>query len=225
MQPWHIIRIALLTFLITILPPFSLPVAADSYPVQWVANYLPTTLWSGTDNAAIDLQDIPQFTPLVAIASSNNRVLVLNPATEGLAYIDADTIGPIGAPEPSLLLQGTNGALRLIYVRLATTPAAWQRGLMEQLSLPPDSGMLFIFPADVTYGFWMKNTLIPLSVAFFTDHGRLTGIDDMQPLTEDIHVAPAPYRYALEVPQGYFRAYHTGPGSQAHFFLPPASSS
>ncbi len=225
MQPWHIIRIVLMTFLASILPPFSPSVAADNYPLQWVANYLPTTLWSGCNDAAVALQDIPQFTPLVAIASCNNRVFVLNPATEGLAYIDSDTIGPIGPPEPSALLAGTNGALRVVHLRLATTPAEWQQGLMGVTTLPPDSGMLFIFPSDVTYGFWMENTPIPLSVAFFAENSQLIGIDDMQPLTEDIHVAPAPYRYALEVAQGYFSSQGIGPGAQMHLFLPLAPNS
>ena len=89
-------------------------------------------------------------------------------------------------------------------VEVADNPAAWERGLMFRTSMPEDAGMLFVFQTDVSYGFWMQNTLIPLSVAFIADDGRIVDILDMQPQTEDVHQPSGSYRYALEANQGFF---------------------
>ncbi|MCL4545283.1 MAG: DUF192 domain-containing protein [Chloroflexi bacterium] len=221
-RAWQLLQGITAAFLLSILTVPALPVAlaAEPYPVQWVANFIPTSLWSGTDAAAIDLQDLPQFTPLVALNSAGERVLVLNPATEGLGYIDARDIGPVGPAYPSLLVIGAQGAVRLVRVELATTPKQWQTGLMNRPSLSADTGMLFVFPSDVTYSFWMKDTIIPLSVAFLDDEGTVLAIEDMQPLTTDIHVSPGPYRYALEVPQSYLSGLGVSAGAPTWLFFP-----
>ena len=62
--------------------------------------------------------------------------------------------------------------------------------------------MLFVFPDTVSSPFWMKNTLIPLSIAFINARGVIVDIQDRQPLDETLHYPAASYRYALEVPQG-----------------------
>lgn len=79
-----------------------------------------------------------------------------------------------------------------------------ERGLMHRRHLPGNSGMLFIFPAAAGYCMWMKNTLIPLSVAFIDDEGRIVNIAKMAPQTEDSHCAAQPARFALEMNQGWF---------------------
>jgi len=66
--------------------------------------------------------------------------------------------------------------------------------------------MLFIYEKEVYHGFWMKNTLIPLSVAFVDQEGRIIAIMDMEPLTLETHMPPRPFRYALEMNKGWFSA-------------------
>lgn len=81
------------------------------------------------------------------------------------------------------------------------------RGLMQVRSLPDDSGMLFRFGRPQEGGFWMKNTVMPLSIAFADERGVINDILDMQPCTADpceIYRPDHQYAYALEVPQGAF---------------------
>ena len=80
------------------------------------------------------------------------------------------------------------------------------RGLMYRTALAEDRGMLFIFEGEQTPSFWMKNTLIPLSIAFMDSEGRIVDIQDMKPLDDDppSYVSAKPARYALEVNQGFF---------------------
>ena len=92
----------------------------------------------------------------------------------------------------------------LLYVEIADTPEERARGLMNRESLPEDAGMLFVWPEDTASGFWMKDTVIPLSIAFIDAGGKIVGIQDMQPLDETLHHSPSPYRYAVEANQGWF---------------------
>lgn len=77
-------------------------------------------------------------------------------------------------------------------------------GLMNRKAMPPQRGMLFVFTQQNTHCMWMRNTLIPLSVAFLDEEGRIINIEDMQPQTEDNHCAKVPARYALEMNLGWF---------------------
>ncbi len=77
---------------------------------------------------------------------------------------------------------------------------------MERTELAEDAGMLFVFDREVTDGFWMRNTLIPLSIAYIDSGGRIVDIQDMEPLDETPHPPASPYQYALEVNQGFFEA-------------------
>jgi uncharacterized protein len=89
--------------------------------------------------------------------------------------------------------------------RGATTDAL---GLMHREELAPGEGMVFLFDEDETSGFWMKNTLIPLSIAFYDANGVIVRILDMEPCTEEpcpVYEPGAPYRGALEVNRGAFR--------------------
>ncbi|PKO94609.1 MAG: hypothetical protein CVU16_01905 [Betaproteobacteria bacterium HGW-Betaproteobacteria-10] len=79
-----------------------------------------------------------------------------------------------------------------------------QLGLMNRQSMPAQRGMLFVFPQNNTHCMWMRNTLLPLSVAFIDDEGKVINIEDMQPQTEDNHCARRPARYALEMNLGWF---------------------
>ena len=102
----------------------------------------------------------------------------------------------------------TDGARRVpMSVWVADTGPLRRRGLMDRRALPDDSGMLFMFDTDTRGGFWMKNTLIPLSIAFIDDRGHVVEILDMTPCETPVCPVYRPerrYRYALEAEQGFF---------------------
>ncbi len=91
-----------------------------------------------------------------------------------------------------------------LLVEVADESAERSQGLMNRQSMPEDAGMLFAWPADTSSGFWMRDTLIPLSIAFVTSGGVVIDIQDMELLSEELTNAPRPYRYAVEVNQGWF---------------------
>jgi uncharacterized membrane protein (UPF0127 family) len=91
-----------------------------------------------------------------------------------------------------------------IEAELAHTDPNRQKGLMHRQAMPVHRGMVFVFTQDARHCMWMKNTLIPLSVAFMDREGRILNIEDMQPQTEDSHCAAAPARFALEMNKGWF---------------------
>ena len=93
---------------------------------------------------------------------------------------------------------------RPLRAEIADTPERRRRGLMFRKSLPPNRGMLFIFPEEDYHGFWMKNTGIPLSIAFISRDGRIRQIEVMEPMSEEIHSSRFPVKYALEVNRGWF---------------------
>lgn len=88
---------------------------------------------------------------------------------------------------------------------VAATEDLRMHGLMYRKSMPSNAGMVFIFETSQQYCMWMKNTLIPLSVAFMDESGTIINIEDMKPQTEDSHCATRPARYALEMNKGWFK--------------------
>jgi len=91
-----------------------------------------------------------------------------------------------------------------VTAELARTAAQREQGLMHRKNLKDGYGMLFIFDRDQILSFWMKNTLIPLSIAFIAYDGRIMEIHDMQPGNLNPVYSSRSVRYALEVPQGWF---------------------
>ncbi len=89
-----------------------------------------------------------------------------------------------------------------------------QVGLMHRPTMPAQRGMLFVFPQANTHCMWMRNTFIPLSVAFLDEEGRIINIEDMTPHSEDNHCARRPARYALEMNRGWFAQRGITPGSK-----------
>jgi uncharacterized membrane protein (UPF0127 family) len=85
----------------------------------------------------------------------------------------------------------------------ATNPERMQ-GLMHRRMMPENRGMLFVFTSEDIHAMWMKNTFIPLSVAFIDSNGLITNIEDMNPHTENSHAAVKPVRFALEMNRGWF---------------------
>jgi len=94
-----------------------------------------------------------------------------------------------------------------ITVEVARQPPEQQRGLMFRKSLPSDHGMLFVFPTDEVQTFWMRNTVIPLSIAYADARGKIVRIADLQPLDEHPVTSIVPARYALEMNRGWFAAH------------------
>ncbi len=114
----------------------------------------------------------------------------------------ASTATPAG---PTLTLLDSSGNPHVLSIEIAETEAQRNVGLSNRQSLAPDGGMLFIFdPTKLGLGFWMKDTYIPLSVAFIDRCGAIMNIQDMQPLSLDLHNAAGEYAFGLEVNQGWF---------------------
>ena len=104
--------------------------------------------------------------------------------------------------------------MHLIQAEVAADFASRAQGLMYRSAMPSNAGMLFIFDEASAQCMWMKNTLIPLSVAFIDDRGSVINIEDMAPQTEDSHCARKPARYALEMNRGWFAARGIKPGAR-----------
>ena len=93
-----------------------------------------------------------------------------------------------------------------IEAEVAHTFETRQTGLMNRTAMPLHRGMVFVFPEARAHCMWMKNTPLPLSVAFVDDHGKVINIEDMQPHTTDNHCAAGQARFALEMNLGWFAA-------------------
>jgi uncharacterized membrane protein (UPF0127 family) len=102
---------------------------------------------------------------------------------------------------PSIRL---SSGMHVLQVQVAQTPDQQAAGLMFRKTMGTNEGMLFIFDEPRQQCFWMKNTLLPLSVAFIADDGGVVNIDDMKPQTLDSHCSTKPVRFVLEMNVGWF---------------------
>ena len=102
-----------------------------------------------------------------------------------------------------LVIEGASGKVTII-AEIALTQAQHEQGLMYRKQLKDGEGMLFIFQSDQVLSFWMKNTIVPLSIAYISHGGSILEIYDMQPGSLDPVRSSRSVRYALEVPQGWF---------------------
>jgi uncharacterized membrane protein (UPF0127 family) len=123
-----------------------------------------------------------------------------------------------------------NSALQLqikdatLSVEIADEVEERSLGLMYRDTLAPDAGMLFVYPDSAPRSFWMKNTRIPLSIAFVDDSGKIVHLADMKPMDTHTTDSKLPARFALEVNQGWFAQHHVVVGdSIAGLPLPPRS--
>ncbi len=149
------------------------------------------------------------------------RTLLLLLAGLALAGCGDDGAGEARGPSPepsfpvatALLDNGEESTL--ITVEVAETPEQHAQGLMGRESLPDDWGMVFVFFEEQEVGFWMKDTLIPLSIAYFDADGTIVRILDMEPCDKDpcpVYSPGAPYMGALEVNQGSFEEWGISEG-------------
>lgn len=123
---------------------------------------------------------------------------------------------PIELPTAVIAVKG-----HALTVELATTPKARSCGLSHRAELPQNRGMLFIFADRQPRYFWMKDTFIPLSIAYLDAAGKIFSIQDMVPLqTDEQYPSSQPAAYALEVNQGWFRSHGIEVGDVVEMKLP-----
>ena len=123
-----------------------------------------------------------------------------------------------GSPDlPVVTIDASGGENVEVRVEIADGFFERQRGLMDRTALGEDRGMLFVFRREQPLSFWMKNTLIPLSIAYIDSKGRITDILDMKPLDDEPphYVSSEPVLYALEVNQGFFDEHGVKVGDHA----------
>lgn len=124
--------------------------------------------------------------------------------------------GPFAA---AALAQGALSRVELsagfhrIVAEVAATQPERAQGLMQRQRLGANEGMIFVFPVTATHCFWMKNTPLPLSIAFLDERGRVVDLAEMAPHSEENHCPAQPARFALEMNAGWFAAKGIRPGA------------
>jgi uncharacterized protein len=114
-------------------------------------------------------------------------------------------------------LEPSGGPPVTVRLEVAADPATRATGLMGRTDVPEGTGMAFLYPRDVAEAYWMKNTLVPLSIAFVAADGRVVSVAEMTPCTADPCPSYPPagsYRYAVELPAGAFEAAGVGEGDK-----------
>lgn len=125
---------------------------------------------------------------------------------------------PLELPAATISINGYT-----LSVELATIPSARHCGLSNREELPKNQGMLFVYPVTRPLTFWMKDTHIPLSIAFLDESGKIIDIYKMLPNQSDERYASSrPAKYALEVNQGWFQALGIEIGDTVEMKLPLA---
>jgi uncharacterized membrane protein (UPF0127 family) len=120
------------------------------------------------------------------------------------------------AQEPQMNLPRVklSAGMHVIDAQVAATPEQRMTGLMHRKEMPQHEGMLFVFESPSQQCFWMKNTLLPLSIAFLADDGTIVNIAEMKPQTLDSHCSEKPVRYVLEMNTGWFAKKGVKPGQK-----------
>lgn len=120
------------------------------------------------------------------------------------------------AQEPQLNLPRVklSAGMHQIDAQVASTPDQRATGLMHRKEMPQHEGMLFVFEQASQQCFWMKNTLLPLSIAFLADDGTIVNVEEMKPQTLDSHCSAKPVRYVLEMNTGWFAKKGVKPGAK-----------
>ena len=124
----------------------------------------------------------------------------------------------IALAEPVVLVVGGTR----VSVEIADTPQRRAQGLMGRFSLASDAGMLFVYPDEAVRSFWMKNTPLPLSIAYLSKRGQIVHIAAMTPLSEEPVPSVHPTMYALEMTQGWFKDHGVKVGQSVSGLPAPA---
>ena len=107
-------------------------------------------------------------------------------------------------PQPKLRTIDLTAGIHVIKTELAITPEQQQTGMMFRREMGTSEGMLFVSDEPGVRCFWMRNTLLPLSIAFIADDGTIVNLADMDAQSEQSHCSARPVRYALEMNRGWF---------------------
>mgnify|MGYP001560294464 FL=1 len=121
-----------------------------------------------------------------------------------LSFVIPITVYAQNGPQPRLPVIELTTRIHVIQAEIARTTQEQALGLMYRQSMGSHEGMLFIYDRLEIRCFWMRNTLIPLTIAFISDDGTIVNTKDMQPETENTHCSNRPVRFALEMNQGWF---------------------
>ncbi|MBI2307880.1 MAG: DUF192 domain-containing protein [Rhodocyclales bacterium] len=127
-------------------------------------------------------------------------------------FLAAATLLLAGQAAAELPRVALTAGFHRIEAEVAANQADRSQGLMHRRALAPNQGMVFVFPATATHCFWMRNTPLPLSIAFLDEAGTIINIDEMAPQTENNHCPQRPARFALEMNAGWFAAKGLKPG-------------
>lgn len=174
-------------------------------------------------------------TSVAATAPSTSTALAVASPTPVATYVAAlvditapdDIVTPTTANQPLVVSPIVTSTIELqigdqtLLVELASTPEQRGRGLMARSQLLENTGMLFVFPSDQNLSFWMRDTPLPLSIAFIDTNQVILNLEDMQPFDDQtFHLSNGPARYALEVNQGWFAQHGINAGDRVTFRLP-----
>ena len=140
-------------------------------------------------------------------------VLLLRRGLLALAVVAAAGAWPQDQPQ-NLAATTLKVGMHSIRAQLAITPMQRQIGLMHRREMPSHEGMLFVFDEPSQQCFWMRNTLIPLSIAFLAEDGTVVNLADMKPQSDDSHCSAKPVRFVLEMNQGWFAKRGVKPGTR-----------
>ena len=141
----------------------------------------------------------PQL-PMLCAPKKNLKLLIVTAMFFLPTAYATDQLGPQLELETIKISAG----MHLITAQVAMTPEQRQTGLMLRKEMRQQDGMIFVFEQPAKQCFWMKNTLLPLTVAFVADDGRIVNLADMKPQSLNAHCSDEPVRYVLEMNQGWF---------------------
>jgi uncharacterized membrane protein (UPF0127 family) len=131
-----------------------------------------------------------------------------------LAFLAAAAFSASAPAQQKLSVMPLTAGMHVIQAEVAARDAERQQGLMYRRAMAQNEGMLFLFDAPAGVCMWMKNTYLPLSVAFLDKDGKIINIEDMQPQTLDSHCAKGLATYALEMNLGWFKQKNIKAGSR-----------
>ena len=176
---------------------------------------------SGTALIIITLLGGLALTGLLYVLTSRigeQSIVVPGTTTESTTTSNTTPSTTAKTPPPNesdtITINASSGERVEVKAEIADDPAKRQKGLMERTALAENAGMLFVFNREQQLSFFMRNTLIPLSIAYIDGGGRIVDIQDMQPLDETPHPSAEPAKYALEVNQGFFNEHGVEVGNK-----------
>lgn len=206
---------------------------------QDVGTATATGVVSGTGTAAADASSTPTATQTPAATGTAGGVTGVAPPTATVttvtvvpptATLTSVPATPTATPRPvedGIFVVGLSqgGVSTEVRVEVAATLEERQRGLMFRKELAEDAGMLFLFGREVQTGFWMRNTYVPLDIAYIGADRRVIEIKQGKPLDETPLTPGEKYAYVLEVNAGWFERHGMGPGAVVAMpeGLPPAT--